>query len=140
MSRLETKPIDPPSEDTDLLVEKLRQVLKGRVAIALLYGGRTKGYTLKGDYDIAVLMEPRCDLYKLGKLAADIAEALGVPEEKVDIVCLDSLSPEHALEALDGKPIIVESPAQLFELKHRVMIQLLDLEEDMKTIENLVAK
>jgi len=140
MSRLETKPIDPPSEDTDLLVEKLRQVLKGRVAIALLYGGRTKGYTLKGDYDIAVLMEPRCDLYKLGELAVDIAEALGVPEEKVDIVCLDSLSPEHALEALDGKPIIVESPAQLFELKHRALIQLLDLEEDMKTIENLVAK
>jgi hypothetical protein len=114
-------------------------VLKGRVALALLYGGRTKGYTLKGDYDIAVLIEPRCDLYKLGELAVDIAEALGVPEEKVDIVCLDSLSPEHALEALDGKPIIVKSPAQLFELKHRALIQLLDL-EDIKTIENLVAK
>lgn len=37
-----------------------------RVKIAYLFGGRAKGYTVRGDYDIAVLMEGGCDLYKLG--------------------------------------------------------------------------
>jgi len=34
--------------------ECLREVLKGKVKAAVLFGGRAKGYSLKGDYDIAV--------------------------------------------------------------------------------------
>jgi len=30
------------------------------VALAFLYGGRAKGYSLKGDYDIAVLRPLLC--------------------------------------------------------------------------------
>jgi len=125
------KPIDPPIVDVAEILEKLRNVLSGRVLLAFLYGGRAKGYALKGDYDIAVLMKPRCDLYELGELVVDAAKALGVPEESVDIVCIDMLPPEHVLEALSGVPIIIDDPAQLFELKYRAILQLLDLEEDI---------
>ena len=125
------KPIDPPTEDIAETVEKLRSVLSGRVLLAFLYGGRAKGYTLKGDYDIAVLMKPQCDLYELGGLVVDVAKALGVPEESIDIVCIDMLPPEHVLEALSGVPIIIDDPAQFFDLRYRSILQLLDLEEDI---------
>jgi uncharacterized protein YutE (UPF0331/DUF86 family)/predicted nucleotidyltransferase len=124
------KPIDPPTEDVVEVVEKLRNVLSGRVLLAFLYGGRVKGYTLKGDYDIAVLMKPQCNLYDLGELVVDIAKALGVSEEVIDVVCIDVLPPEHALEALSGIPIIIDDPVKLFELKYKAILQLLDLEED----------
>jgi len=40
-----------PLED---VLNKLREILKGRVKAAFLFGGRTKGYVLRGDIDIAV--------------------------------------------------------------------------------------
>jgi uncharacterized protein YutE (UPF0331/DUF86 family)/predicted nucleotidyltransferase len=128
------KPIDPPTEDVVEVVEKLRSVLSGRVLLAFLYGGRVKGYTLKGDYDIAVLMKPQCNLYKLGELVVDIAKALGVSEEIIDTVCIDMLPPEHVLEVLSGIPIIIDDPVQLFELKYKAILQLLDLEGDINRV------
>jgi uncharacterized protein YutE (UPF0331/DUF86 family)/predicted nucleotidyltransferase len=131
---VEGKPIDPPTEDVVEVVEKLRSVLSGRVLLAFLYGGRVKGYTLKGDYDIAVLMKPQCNLYKLGELVVDIAKALGVSEEIIDTVCIDMLPPEHVLEVLSGIPIIIDDPVQLFELKYKAILQLLDLEGDINRV------
>lgn len=131
---VEGKPMDPPTEDVVEVVEKLRSVLSGRVILAFLYGGRAKGYILKGDYDIAVLMKPQCNLYELGELVVNAAKALGVPEESIDVVCIDVLPPEHVLEALSGIPIIIDDPVQFFELKYRAILQLLDLEEDMKRL------
>ena len=128
---VEDKPIDPSSEGVIEVVKKLRTVLSGKVMPAFLYGGRAKGYTLKGDYDIAVFMEPHCDLYKLGELVVDVAKTLEVPEENIDMTCIDMLPPEHMLEALSGIPIIIEDPTLFFELKYRAMLQLIDLEEDI---------
>jgi uncharacterized protein YutE (UPF0331/DUF86 family) len=54
---VEGKPIDPPEDSVAGMVEKLKRALSGKVVLALLYGGRAKGYALKGDYDVAVLME-----------------------------------------------------------------------------------
>ena len=130
---VEGKPIDPPEDSVAGMVEKLKRALSGKVVLALLYGGRAKGYALKGDYDVAVLMEQGCDLYKLGGLVVDVAEALGVPEELVDVVCIDALPPEHALEALSGVPVIVGDPALLLDLKLKALQQLLDLEEGLRS-------
>lgn len=130
---VEGKPIDPPEDSVAGMVEKLKGALSGKVVLALLYGGRAKGYALKGDYDVAVLMEQGCDLYKLGGLVVDVAEALGVPEELVDVVCIDALPPEHALEALSGVPVIVGDPALLLDLKLKALQQLLDLEEGLRS-------
>jgi uncharacterized protein YutE (UPF0331/DUF86 family)/predicted nucleotidyltransferase len=130
---VEGKSIDPPADSVAGMVEKLKRALSGKVVLALLYGGRAKGYALKGDYDVAVLMEQGCDLYKLGGLVVDVAEALGVPEELVDVVCIDALPPEHALEALSGVPVIVGDPALLLDLKLKALQQLLDLEEGLRS-------
>jgi uncharacterized protein YutE (UPF0331/DUF86 family) len=124
---LERRGVDPPSK-ADEVVEKIKKVLEGRVVLAYLYGGRAKGYSLKGDYDIAVLLKEPCDLYEIGEIVVEVAEALGVKEEDVDVVCLDALPPEHVLEALDGLPIIDE-PRLAFELKVRALLLLLDMEE-----------
>jgi hypothetical protein len=125
--------IDPPADSVAGMVEKLKRALSGKVVLALLYGGRAKGYALKGDYDVAVLMEQGCDLYKLGGLVVDVAEALGIPEELADVVCIDALPPEHALEALSGVPVIVGDPALLLDLKLKALQQLLDLEEGLRS-------
>jgi uncharacterized protein YutE (UPF0331/DUF86 family) len=130
---VEGKPIDPPEDSVAGMVEKLKRALSGKVVLALLYGGRAKGYALKEDYDVAVLMEQGCDLYKLGELVVDVAEALGVAEELVDVVCIDALPPEHALEALSGVPVIVGDPALLLDLKLKALQQLLDLEEGLRS-------
>jgi hypothetical protein len=42
---------------------------------------------------------------------------LNVPEEGVDIVCIDMLSLEYALEALNRVSIIIEDFVKLFELR-----------------------
>jgi len=127
---LEGKNVDP-SPEADGVIEKLKRVLEGKVVLAYLYGGRAKGYALKGDYDIAVLLKGPCDLYEIGEIAVEIAEALGAREEEVDVVCLDALPPEHVLEALEGLPI-VDEPRLAFELKVKALLQLLDLEESKK--------
>jgi predicted nucleotidyltransferase len=121
------KAVDPSS--TPDLFGNLSRVFKGRVKAALLFGGRVKGYSMKGDYDIAVYFGRPYDLYELGELVVDIAENLKVDEDEVDVVSLDSASPEIVLEALDGKPIYVEDDYVLFELKVKAFMEMLDIQD-----------
>jgi len=121
-------PLEHSDLDLEWLVSKLRGVLEGRVELAYLFGGRVKGYTLKGDYDIAVLMPSSYTLYDLGLLQVDIARALAVDEEEVDLVCLDSALPELVIEAISGIPII-EDPEKRLELEVRALRELLDTRE-----------
>jgi uncharacterized protein YutE (UPF0331/DUF86 family)/predicted nucleotidyltransferase len=122
---LKGKNIDPPAPD--IIKKNLQEVFKGRVKAAFLFGGRAKGYSLKGDYDISVYFGRPHDLYDLGELAVDIAKALNVDEDKVDIIDLDSATPEIVLEALEGIPLFVEEDYTVFELKVKVILALLDI-------------
>jgi uncharacterized protein YutE (UPF0331/DUF86 family)/predicted nucleotidyltransferase len=126
---LDGKVFDPNSF-SDL--ERLSNVFKGKVRAALLFGGRAKGYSMKGDYDIAVYFGRKYDLYELGELAVEIAKALNVREDQVDILSLDSATPEMVLEALDGKSIYLDDDYTLFELKIRALMELLDLQSGME--------
>lgn len=135
---LKDRVLDPPSYHA--LQEKLYKVFKGRVKAAFLFGGRAKGYTLKGDYDIAVYFGRSHDLYDLGELAVDVARALDISEEGVDLVDLDSAAPEIRLEALQGKPLYVEDEYVLFELKVRSILELLDMESSFRIIHHNGAK
>lgn len=128
---LEGKIVDPPSSAD--LAESLGNVFKGRVRAALLFGGRAKGYSMKGDYDVAVYFGRAYDLYELGKLAVDIAEALKVREDQLDVISLDSSSPELVLEALDGKLLYVEDDYILFDLRLRALMEWLDLRSGMQS-------
>ena len=105
----------------------LSEVFKGRVKAALLFGSRAAGYSIKGDYDIAVYFGRPYDLYELGELAADVAEALKVREDQLDLIDLDSATPEMTLEALDGKLIYLEDEHILFELRVKAFMESLDL-------------
>jgi uncharacterized protein YutE (UPF0331/DUF86 family)/predicted nucleotidyltransferase len=131
---LKDKVLDPPSFHT--LQKELYNVFKGRAKAALLFGGRVKGYTLKGDYDIAVYFGRSHDLYDLGELVVDVARALKIGEEEIDLVDLDSAAPEIRLEALQGKPLYVEDEYVLFELKVRSILDLLDMQSGMQTAWN----
>lgn len=128
---LKARDLDPEEGlgygELKVIVERLRGALEGKVEAAYFFGGRLKGYLLKGDYDIAVLMPEDYSLLDLGLIQVNVAQALNVDERKVDIVCLNSASPKLILEALSGVPII-EDPARTVELKVKAMRELLDLE------------
>jgi len=117
--------------ELEVLVSKLREVLKGRVALAYLFGGRVKGYALKGDYDIAVLMPENYTLLDLGLLQVDVARVLGVNEELVDITCLNTAPPELVLEALSGV-LVAEDPVLRLELEVKALRELLDMRESLR--------
>ena len=140
LGKVKDRVVDPTGSATDPELERvvlrLREVLKGRVLLAYLFGGRVKGYVLKGDYDIAVLMPENYTLYDLGLLQTEIAEALSMEEDMVDLVCLNSAPPELILEALSGVPII-EDPVIRLELEFRILREMLDLEESLKLANKL---
>ena len=130
----EGRPVDPGGPEPralERIAGRIREVLAGRVLLAYLYGGRVKGYSLKGDYDVAVLLRGPCDPYEVGKLVVDLAKALGIGEDEMDVSCLDVLPPELVVEALSGVPV-VEEPSLAFELRYRALVELLDLEESMR--------
>jgi len=126
MKGLESRALDPPSLTEDF--ECLRGVLKGKVKAAVLFGGRAKGYSLKGDYDIAVYFGRPYSLYEVGGLVVDMARALKVPEEEVDVLVMDSAEPKLVLEALEGKQIYTEDQYVLFEVKTKALIKYLDMQ------------
>jgi hypothetical protein len=115
------------------MVEKLKRALSGKVVLALLYGGAGEGLRLEGGLRRGCAHGAGVRPVQAGGLVVDVAEALGVPEELVDVVCIDALPPEHALEALSGVPAIVGDPALLLDLKLKVLQQLLDLEEGLRS-------
>jgi len=134
---LEGKVVDPTSRAN---FESLHKVFKGRVKAALLFGGRAKGYSLKGDIDIAVYFGRTHDLYELGELAVDIAKALNVREDQLDVLSLDSATPEMVLEALDGELIYVDDDYTLFELRLRALMEWLDLRSGVQASFRVKAK
>jgi len=142
LSAVKSKGVDPSgTEDLDLAeaVAKLRKVLEGRVLLAYLFGGRVKGYRLKGDYDVAVMMPENYTLYDLGLLQVEAAEALGVDEEAVDVVSLNSAPPELVLEALSGIPI-VDNPEKRLELEVKALSELLDMRESLEAANRVASQ
>jgi hypothetical protein len=137
-SSLEGKAVYRPSKAN--LMDSLSRVFKGRVRAALLFGGRAKGYSMKGDYDIAVYFGRPYSLYELGELVIGIAEALKVQEDQLDVISLDSATPEMMLEALEGKLIYVEDNYILFELRVRAFMGWLDLQGGIQASLSVKAK
>ncbi|MGC9153363.1 MAG: DUF86 domain-containing protein [Vulcanisaeta sp.] len=140
INRVKGKGINDPVVDVDIhnVIGKLRLTLDGKVKAAFLFGGRSKGYVLRGDYDIGVLMEPGCDLYRLGTLQVDIAKALGVDEELVNLVCINDSPPALVLEILDGIPVLDVDDYLVFTLRFRALKELLDLNEDIHIVSRML--
>jgi len=126
--------VDPVTHDLLDIVERVKSIFAGRVLLAYLFGSRIRGRVLRGDYDIAVYMHGDCGFYNLDMLVVDVANVLGVNEENVDIVCLNNSPPEIIYEALGEIPIIIEDHELAFTLKYKALLELLDLEEAIRSI------
>ncbi len=127
---LEKENIDPESEEIELLGRKLRKVFeKHGVIIAYLFGSRAKGHSVsESDYDIAVLLEKQdTSIIDEIKLALDIAEALKIPVDKIDIVLLNKADPLLKYRVLkEGKIIYCRSEELRKKWERKTIIQYLD--------------
>lgn len=130
--------VDDPSRTVDDLAETLRRVLKNRVRLAFIFGSQVKGYSLKGDVDIALYFGRRPDPYEVGGLVSDIQESLG--REDVDVLVIDACdSIALAYEAVQGKPIVGKA-AEILQLKTKIASQYMDYNEKLSKVKTLLAK
>lgn len=84
-----TNKLSDPLEGLSHISERLKAVFeKSGVRYALLFGSRAKEGVGR-DFDIAVSIDAKSAL-ELGELQLNIAEALGVREEHVDLVHIES--------------------------------------------------
>jgi len=129
--------VKDPSEPLEDLADKLRGILKGRVRLAFIFGSQVKGYTLRGDLDIALYFGGHPDPYEVGRILFDIQEALG--REDIDILVIDGCD-DIALvhEALKGRPVL-GSEAEVLWLKTKIASQYMDYQEGLGKIEAWLA-
>jgi len=120
------------------LAERLMRVLKGRVKLAFIFGSKVKGYTLKGDVDIALYFGRHPDPYEVGGLVSDIQESL--EREDVDVLVIDACDNiTLAYEAVQGEPI-VGNEAEILQLKTKITSQHMDYKEKLRHIKAQLAK
>jgi predicted nucleotidyltransferase len=94
--------------DPDLnLVDAVRDVfVRHGVRYAFLFGSRARA-GVDRDYDVAVVFERKpSSALELGLLVADLAEALGVHEDLIDLVDLDSAPLSLARTVIDEGRIL----------------------------------
>jgi len=95
------------------VIEKIREVfIKHEVAIAYLFGSRARGTEREdSDYDIAVLFQTEdVTILDEAELAKELASALGVPVDKVDIVALNRADSRLIAKVLEeGAPLYYKS-------------------------------
>ncbi|MGC8543930.1 MAG: hypothetical protein ACP5NQ_08305, partial [Vulcanisaeta sp.] len=71
-------------------------------------------------------------------LQVDIAKALGVDEELVNLVCINDSPPALVLEILDGIPVLDVDDYLVFTLRFRALKELLDLNEDIHIVSRML--
>lgn len=113
-------------------LRKLEQVFKEHgVKLAFLFGSRARRGRGR-DYDIAVVVNLRNAL-ELGRLVVDIARALNIREDQVDLVHLDTAS-AHVVYTiiLEGKQIYGDEEEALDYL-YKKYLEILDAWSTIRT-------
>ncbi len=113
---------------------KLERVLsKHRVRYALLFGSRAREGSGR-DYDIAISGE-FSSYIEVGKLLVEIAEALGVREDEVDLVLVES-APLHLIHTIvsEGKIVYGDQSLAVEELSRRY-VEYIDVNEAYRAAE-----
>lgn len=112
---VEEKHIDPKEarEEIKELTKKLSKTFEEHgVTIAYLFGSRARGsYREESDYDIAALFEKEdASIIDEIELGISIAEELGIPADKVDVVALNKADPILIVRVLkEGIPIYTKN-------------------------------
>jgi uncharacterized protein YutE (UPF0331/DUF86 family)/predicted nucleotidyltransferase len=104
---------------------------RNRVKLAYLFGSRARGASGSGsDYDFAVLLGRRTTVGDEIKLALDLARALDVPVDEVDVVALDAADPELIYRILkEGRPVYALSEEERKRWERHALIETLDLRD-----------
>ena len=113
--------------DPELLSELGGVFEKYKVKYAVLFGSRAREGSGR-DYDLSVSGE--FDSYiEVGKMLVEIAEALGVPEDEIDIVLVDS-APLHLIHTIvsEGKIVYGDRDLAVRELSSRY-VEYIDVNE-----------
>jgi len=128
---LESKGIDPIDESSVKYVTSLLEEVfkKHNVALAYLFGSRARGCSRPdSDYDIAVIIS-RAEVTVMDeiKLALDIADALKVPADKVDVVALNNADTMIKAKVLREGVIIYAENENIRKIWERKMyLEVLD--------------
>ena len=124
--------VDPPPEGGRGL-EEVFERYSGIIA-ALLFGSRARGCsTDESDFDIAILAERPLTLGEAEEIALRLAEALGAPADKVDIVDLQTAPNELLYKVIrDGKLLYTSSEEQFRKWVRETYVKVLDEEESLK--------
>uniref|UniRef100_A0A7C1CDZ5 DUF86 domain-containing protein n=1 Tax=Thermofilum adornatum TaxID=1365176 RepID=A0A7C1CDZ5_9CREN len=125
--------VDPPHENVSSDMIAVFKQYPGIVAV-LLFGSRARGdYRPDSDYDIAVLAEKPLAQRELEEIALKIADLLGVPADKVDIVDLQVATNELLYKVIrDHVPIYVSEDERFKRWVSENYIRVLDEEESLK--------
>jgi predicted nucleotidyltransferase len=104
---------------------------KNQVKLTYLFGSRARGVSGSGsDYDFAVLLGRRTTVRDEIKLALDLAEALDVPVDKVDVVALDGADPELIYRILkEGRLVYASSEEERKRWERHALIETLEFRD-----------
>lgn len=114
--------IDPPQT-----LKTLTPIFKRRnVMLAYLFGSRAKGLETEGsDWDIAVLFGEKPS--DIGELQAEIAETLGVSEDRIDLVELEGADLHLKFRVIrEGKVLYEAETGVRARFEAKVLIEYLD--------------
>ncbi|MEM2828571.1 MAG: HepT-like ribonuclease domain-containing protein [Candidatus Nezhaarchaeales archaeon] len=115
-----------PGKGLNQLGERLRGVFERyKVRYAVLFGSMAREGVGR-DFDIAVSMDAKSAL-ELGELLTDMAEALSVKEEQIDLVHVESAGLGMLYTILNEGVLIYGNPEEAKEHLYKRYLELLDL-------------
>lgn len=125
--------LDPePEVHLEELRTRLQPVFqKHKVLLAYLFGSRGRGTAeAESDYDFAVLFEEDADVLCEIKLSVDIAEALKISADLVDVVALDQADTAIKYRLIkEGRPIYWANRKVRDEWERTTYLRLLELRQ-----------
>ena len=116
------------------MLERLRKLLKDKgVKLAILFGSRAiNKETTYSDFDIAIL----ADDIDLEILICDIAKAINVPEDLIDVILINDDLPYELLFNIFREGVLLVGDQELFEeLKIRYAEKYWDFKEFCRILE-----
>ena len=123
--------LDPSKKN---VLEKLSDVFeRNGILLVYLFGSRARGEVHEeSDYDFAVLFGRAVDVLEEVELAVELADALGVPADRVDIVSLDKAGLDLAFKIIrEGELVYARDEDTRRRFETRVLVNALDFHDLM---------
>ena len=128
MDYVQKSNLDPETTTPHMFKEVFE---RNQVKLAYLFGSRARGASrYDSDYDFAVLLGRKTTVKDEIKLSLDLARAMDVPVDKVDVVALDAANPELVYRVLrEGRLVYSSSEEERRRWERHALIEILDLRD-----------